>query len=121
MSLKVPLCLALLGLSLACTTESHPAPSPEPFAEFRGRPADVEAAVAAWASRGEEALPELREGLASDSVSVQTGCRRAMALITGQWGGAGGLVWKRSVEEAKGGDRPLMVLHLFGQFDEEFC
>ena len=102
-----------------CGTE--PAPAPEPFAEFRGRPDQVEAAVAAWAARGETALPELREGLASDSVSVQTGCRRAMALITGQWGGRGGLVWKRSLAEARGGEKPLMVLHLFGQFDEEFC
>ena len=112
--------LILTGL-IACETRSEPAPEPQPFAEFRGSPDQIESAVSAGAAKGEAALPELKVGLASDSVSVQTGCRRAMALITGQWGGKGGLVWRRSVKEAQGGDKPLMVLHLFGQFDEEFC
>jgi hypothetical protein len=111
------LLLSLAGLGACAPTAAEPAA----FAEFRGRPSEIEAAVSAWAAKGEAALPELKAGLESDSVSVQTGCRRAMALITGQWGGKGGLVWKRSVKEAQGGDKPLMVLHLFGQFDEEFC
>jgi hypothetical protein len=46
----------------------------------------------------------------------------AMARITGQWGGAmEGVRWRRSVESAANDTKPLMVLHLFGRLDEEFC
>src|SRR5437773_2131040 len=50
------------------------------------------------------------------------------AQITGQWGGPlDGLRWRRSVESAVAEQvaaakpKPLLVLHLFGKFDEEFC
>ncbi|MEZ6195636.1 MAG: hypothetical protein R3F20_07890 [Planctomycetota bacterium] len=108
--------LALAG----CGNEAS-APEVDVFAEFRGDEELARTAVQAWAARGEAAIPTLREGLRSDSIKVQHGCRRALALITGQWGWDDGLVWRRSVAEASGGDRPLMVLHLFGAFDEEFC
>lgn len=91
------------------------------FPEFRGDAAAVSLAVADWVARGPEAVSELRAGLESDSVQVRAGCRRALGLITGQWGGGAGLVWKRSVAEAVDDTKPLMVLHLFGNFDEEFC
>src|SRR5437870_2032179 len=48
------------------------------------------------------------------------------AQVTGQWGGPlDGLRWRRSVESAVAEQvaaakpKPLLVLHLFGKFDEE--
>lgn len=47
---------------------------------------------------------------------------RKLAKTTGQWGGdLNGLIWKRSVADAVNETKPLMVLHLFGKLDEEFC
>lgn len=46
----------------------------------------------------------------------------SLAKVTGQWGGGlSGLIWKRSVEDAVNAQKPLVVLHLFGRLDEEFC
>ncbi len=109
-------CIALVAIA-ACGQ----AQTDEPFAEFRGDPEVARTAVREWAAKGTDAVPELRKGLASDSMKVQHHSRQALSKICGQWGGDGRLMWKRSVEEAKGGDKPLMVLHLFGEFDEEFC
>ena len=51
--------------------------------------------------------------------------KTAIGRITGQWGSDGRVAWKRSVAEAvasaTGKDRPLLVLHLFGSFDQELC
>ncbi len=94
---------------------------PRPFAEFRGDSDVANTAVREWAGKGEAALPELRKGLSSDSIKVRHYCQKALSMITGQWGGDGRLMWQRSVKDAKGGDKPLMVLHLFGKFDDEFC
>ncbi len=109
-------CIALVALAACGDAQSE-----QPFAEFRGDPEVARAAVQAWAAKGADAIPDLQAGLESDSVKVQVHSRRALSKITGQWGGDGRLLWRRSVEEAKGGDKPLMVLHLFGKFDEEFC
>ncbi|NRA97719.1 MAG: hypothetical protein HRU14_16100 [Planctomycetes bacterium] len=47
---------------------------------------------------------------------------RKIAQTTGQWGGdLNGLIWKRSVKAAVNETKPIMVLHLFGKLDEEFC
>jgi hypothetical protein len=44
------------------------------------------------------------------------------ARVTGQWGGSlDGLRWRRSVADATGQGRPILVLHLFGELDKEFC
>ena len=93
----------------------------EPFEEFRGSEAAREEAVLTWAGKGEAAIPELKKGLADDSSNVKLGCRRALALITGQWGWDDGLMWERDIETAKKAGKPIMVLQLFGKFDEEFC
>ena len=48
--------------------------------------------------------------------------REEQARITGQWGGSlDGLRWRRSVAEATGQGKPILVLHLFGELDKEFC
>ncbi len=78
-------------------------------------------AVREYAARGEAAIPELYEALADDDPLVRTRARTALGSITGQWGSDGSLVWKRSVAEATGREKPILVLHLFGRFDEEFC
>ncbi|MEM7262067.1 MAG: hypothetical protein AAF488_08755 [Planctomycetota bacterium] len=91
-----------------------------PFADHRD---DVAAeAMREYVERGEEAVPELVSLAESNDLLVRSRAHRTLGKITGQWGSHGdGIYWKRSVEEAKGGDRPLIVLHLFGNFDEEFC
>jgi len=78
-------------------------------------------AIAEFANRGEAALPELRTAAASEDPLVRRRAKTAIGRITGQWGSDRGLVWKRSVEEATGQAKPILVLHLFGKFDEEFC
>jgi hypothetical protein len=82
----------------------------------------AEEAIRMYAHRGPRALPELRTALEhSDDPRLRRRIRTAMGRITGQWGGDGGIVWKRSLAEAIGGERPILLLQLFGKFDEEFC
>ncbi|HEU4339905.1 MAG TPA: HEAT repeat domain-containing protein [Planctomycetota bacterium] len=78
-------------------------------------------AIAEFANRGEAALPELRVAAAHEDPLVRRRAKTAMGRITGQWGCDRGLVWKRSLEEATGKGKPILVLQLFGKFDEEFC
>lgn len=79
-------------------------------------------AIAQYVARGEEAIPELRELSESEDLLVKARAREALGKITGQWGSSeNGIQWKRSVEDAINPERPLVVLHLFGNFDEEFC
>lgn len=105
------LLLATLALS-GCRTH--------PFADRRDDVARE--AIAEYVAAGEESIPELVALAESDHLLVRSRARIAMGKITGQWGSHGdGIQWKRSVADAVGGDRPLLVLHLFGNFDEEFC
>lgn len=112
------LCCAFLALSAVgsgCATsnvEVHPLGRDEAVARE---------AIEGYVKKGETALPELRELAKSDDPLVRRRAKTALGRITGQWGEDGKIVWQRSVAEAAGGDKPLMVLHLFGKFDEEFC
>lgn len=106
--------LATLGLLLlgACATNAPQA--------------DDSAAVGrewtrAMIAKGTDAIPELQAALESEDAAVRYQARSAMGAITGQWGSKGDLIWKRSVADAKNDERPLVVLHLFGNLDEEFC
>ena len=112
--------LALIALLAGCQSTPSADP-PRLFEEFRGDPGVARTAVGHWVEKGTAAIPELKIGLTDDSVKVQRYSTEALARITGQWGWQDGLLWKRSVAEANGLERPLMVLHLFGKFDEEFC
>ena len=78
-------------------------------------------AIAEFVTLGEVALPELREAATHEDALVRRRAKTAIGRITGQWGSGAGLKWKRSVAEAAGQGKPILVLHLFGKFDEEFC
>lgn len=74
---------------------------------------------------GKDAVPMLREALASDSKKTSRRALELLAKITGQWGSGAGVFWKRSLAEAlpeseKTG-KPVLLLQLFGKLDEEFC
>jgi hypothetical protein len=86
-----------------------------------GDEATAREAIAELANRGEAALPELRAAAAHEDPLVRRRAKTAIGRITGQWGSAAGLSWKRSLEEASGRGKPILVLQLFGKFDEEFC
>ncbi len=95
--------------------------SPKPIDRLRGDERTANEAIAQFVARGEAAIPELREGLGDSDPTVRRRARTGLARITGQWGSSDGIVWKRSMSEAVGKDRPILALHLFGKFDEEFC
>ena len=98
---------------------------PLPFPEFRGQPETVREAVSGWVGRGDSAIPELKKGIDDPDARVRRACREALAKITGQWGWDDGLNWRHSLAEAQkdaeASGKPIMLLQLFGRFDEEFC
>jgi hypothetical protein len=111
--MKSATALALV-LALGC---SRPTASDR----LSGDEATAREAIAEFANRGESALPELRIAAAHEDPLVRRRAKTAIGRITGQWGSDRGLTWKRSLEEATGKGKPIMVLQLFGKFDEEFC
>lgn len=94
---------------------------PSPVDRLRGDEETAKEAIQQYVARGEAAVPELRAALDDADPLVRRRVKTALGRITGQWGGGCGLVWKRSVEEAVGQGKPILVLQLFGKFDEEFC
>ena len=95
----------------------------QPTALDRLREDDATAreAIGEFARRGEAALPELRAAAGDPDPKFRRRVKTAIGRITGQWGDGSGLVWTRSHAEAVGKGKPILVLHLFGKFDEEFC
>ena len=63
-------------------------------------------------------------GLGEDP-RLKSRARTALGRITGQWGSQTDVIWKRSlaeaVKESKATGKPILMLHLFGKLDEEFC
>ena len=85
-------------------------------------PAIARAAVRAWAAKGKSALPEMRRlSVAASSPAVRKRAKDVIGQITGNWGSQVDLVWKRSMKEAMHQGKPILLLHLFGKLDEEFC
>lgn len=111
--MRVPAPL-LLVLALGCSRTTA-------IDRLAGDEATAREAIAELANRGETALPELRVAAAHEDPLVRRRAKTAIGRITGQWGSDRGLVWKRSLDEATGRGKPILVLHLFGKFDEEFC
>lgn len=111
--MKTPAALLLL-LAFGCSR-------PTALDRLAGDEATAREAIAEFANRGEAALPELRIAAAHADPLVRRRAKTAIGRITGQWGSDRGLSWKRSIEEATGQGKPILVLHLFGKFDEEFC
>jgi len=105
--------VACVGLA-ACS-------APTPADRLRGDEETAKEAIQGFVARGEAAIPELRTALQDPDPLVRRRAKTALGRITGQWGSGDGLVWKKSVAEAVGKGKPILVLHLFGKFDEEFC
>jgi len=101
--------------------------SPTPLDDLRSDdPERAAAAAETFIARGEAAIPELREALKDSDAKYRRRVRGVLSKLTGQWGADGtGIVWSRSfdaaVAEARRLDRPILVLNLFGRFDQEFC
>jgi hypothetical protein len=104
--------LVLLALA-ACTAQTS-----DPLA---GDESTAREAINAFVARGEAAIPELKARVEDPNPVVRRRARTALGRITGQWGSDGRVLWRRSLEEAVGRGKPILVLHLFGKFDEEFC
>ena len=122
MQLNPLFALATLAIaSLAACSNTRQSEPADPFEDFRGDPGVARTAVSEWVDKGQGAIPTLQLGLQEDSAKVKRYCTEALAKITGQWGWDDGLLWQRDVAMAGKLDKPLMVLHLFGNFDEEFC
>ena len=106
--------VVLTLLALGCSR-------PTPIDRLAGDEATAREAIAEFANRGEAALPELRTAAAHEDPLVRRRAKTAIGRITGQWGSDPCLNWKRSLDQATGKGKPVMVLQLFGKFDEEFC
>ena len=81
-------------------------------------------ARAIYFEKGADALPELREHTRSDDPRLRARANEVIGTITGQYGSAVDLIWNRSLTDAvtaAKGEKPILFLHLFGKFDEEFC
>lgn len=90
-------------------------------------------AVAACAAKGTGFLPQLRKWAASDDPRLRLRARSAIGRITGQWGSQTDLVWGRNFEltvaktsavakrDPQKVGKPIMLLHLFGSLNEEYC
>ena len=78
-------------------------------------------AVQSYVEKGAAVLPELRKLAMSDDPRLRSRAKNAIGGITGHWGSQVDLIWKRSMKEATGKGKPIMLLHLFGNLDEEFC
>jgi len=86
-----------------------------------GDQSEAAAAVDSCVEAGEEVLPKLREWAGDVDPRLKSRARHALGRVTGQWGSQTGVIWKRSMADGVNGDKPLLVLHLFGKLDEEFC
>lgn len=95
--------------------------NPTAMDRLREDEATAEEAIRQYVARGESSLPELRAALDDPDPRVRRRAKTAIGRITGQWGTSDGIRWKRSLAEATDRGRPVLVLQLFGKFDEEFC
>ena len=81
-------------------------------------------ARAVYLEKGAAALPELRMYSQSSDPRLRARANEVLGSITGQYGSAVDLLWQRSLKDAVAkaeGKKPILFLHLFGVFDEEFC
>jgi len=88
---------------------------------LRGDEPTAEEAIRAFVARGEAALPELRAAATDADALVRRRAKTAIGRITGQFGSETGLIWKRAMKDAVGRGKPIVLLHLFGELDKEFC
>ena len=83
------------------------------------------AGIDSCVSQGKAMLPKLRKWAGDEDPRLKARARTALGRITGQWGSQTDVIWKRSlakaIEESKATGKPILMLHLFGKLDEEFC
>ena len=104
----------LLAAALAACSRAVPDP-------LAADDATADEVVRAYVARGAAAIPELKARIDDPNPVVRKRVKDALGRITGQWGSTGRLVWKRALAEATGQGKPILLLHLFGKFDEVFC
>ncbi len=122
--------LLIAGAALLSSGSGGEAQDPAPqdrvltaIERLRGEAEGAKEAIQQLVNLGETALPKLRAAAGTDPVFLKR-VKTVISRITGQWGSDGRLIWKRSMEEARKSNvkgRPILVLQLFGKFDEEFC
>ncbi len=83
------------------------------------------AAIESCVSDSEKMLPRLREWAGDVDPRLKVRARTALGRITGQWASQTDVIWKLSMKEAlvesKKTGKPILMLHLFGKLNEEFC
>ena len=113
--------ILLAGLS---RSSGQDAPKPTLVDLLKGDEETAKETIRGLVARGTAAIPDLKKAVDDTDPLVRRRAKTAMGRITGQWGGDGRLVWKRSLaaaQEANPGKRPILLLQLFGKFDEEHC
>lgn len=85
----------------------------------------AQAAIDTCTSKGKEMLPQLRKWASDDDPRLKLRARTALGRITGQFAAQTDLIWEldfdKAVEKAKAEKKPILMLHLFGKLNEEFC
>ena len=112
--MRTPAAGVVLLLLSACSR-------PTPIDRLRSDEATAREAINVLVNLGEASVPALQIAAADPDPLVRRRAKTALGRITGQWGSECRLRWKRTVEEAAGRGKPILVLQLFGKFDEEFC
>ena len=83
------------------------------------------AAIDSCASAPKALLPILREWAGDSDPRLKVRARTALGKITGQWASQTDVIWNLSMKEALAESsqtgKPILMLHLFGNFNEEFC
>lgn len=102
----------------------------EPVAEIKAGLSNVDSAIANAAidscvSDAKTMLPKLREWAGDPDPRLKVRARTALGRITGQWASQTDVIWKLSMADAlvesKKTGKPILMLHLFGRLNEEFC
>lgn len=110
--MKALLCTLILITPLLKAQE-HPLAASEPAI---GRQA-----IQTYVQKGTKALPELRKLAKSRDPRIAIRAKEAIGGITGHWGSQVDLIWKRSLKESTNRGKPILLLQLFGNLNEEFC
>jgi len=88
-------------------------------------PSLAQSAIDTCVAKGKEMLPQLRTWATDDDPRLKLRARTALGRITGQYAAQTDLIWEldfeKAVEKAKKEKKPILMLHLFGKLNEEFC
>jgi hypothetical protein len=108
--------LSALILLSACSAQKT-----SPIDALRGDDAKAREAIDGFVARGPAAIPDLKAAAEDADPTVRRRAKTALGRITGQWGSDGRFLWRRDLKDAVNQGKPILVLQLFGKFDEEFC